>query len=76
MSEWISVNDRLPENEQAVLVSRDATTMQLERDAEYCKICLYALDGNEGWYDFQTDEDENQDFFKITHWMPLPELPK
>lgn len=60
--EWISVNDRLPERNEYVLVS-----------TPYCKyICDVALFNGVAWYSC-----EKSDYmFNIVYWMPLPEPPK
>ncbi len=62
---WISVKERLPEDGELVLVynARDDFLAVLEHDSsEY----------ESPWHggDYWLDEDD------VTHWMPLPELPK
>ena len=67
-SPWISVEDRLPEPENEVIV--------LAKD-KYIDIDQLTDDGEGNYYWWKTDrvviwcEDD-----KITHWMPIPELPK
>lgn len=60
-SEWISVEDRLPEKEQIVLCCLGLV------------MNVYTYKGDNTWEDsygyWQKDE-------PITHWMPLPEPPK
>ena len=61
--EWISVKDRLPEDNTNVLVYRGSL------------ISVYTYIGHNEWEDdygywSRTDDDG------ITHWMPLPEPPK
>jgi len=67
MSEWISVKDRTP--------SEDSEQYLLFTDSE--QICYGR------YYDANIHQDEclwksEGPFFsdRITHWMPLPELPK
>ena len=57
---WISVEERLPENDNDVLIMTPTGV-----SIGYCNIyCGY-------WADYINDEDDH-----ITHWMPLPEPPK
>lgn len=64
MNDWISVNDKLPENIRSVLVwdsvDNDVFT------GYYCKYNGWTVDG---FYDVEYH-------FNVTHWMPLPEPPK
>jgi hypothetical protein len=67
MSEWISVEDRLPERWERVLV--------YERNC--CNNC------NGGTYSIKINCQGNGCFWheqcfcsEITHWMPLPKVPK
>ena len=60
MTEWISVEDRLPEKDGKYIVCT-------ARGSVYCtRFKAYGKSGN-----FQTDINTH-----ITHWMPLPEPPK
>ena len=65
MAEWISVNDRLPENSDSVLVF-----------GKY--ICGGSIDM--AWCNSVTktfySEEESHLLDNVTHWMPLPEPPK
>ena len=64
VQEWISVDDRLPEDDSDVLAYL--------RIVEGSRICQ-ANYANGMWFDwiFNTPVTES-----ITHWMPLPEPPK
>jgi hypothetical protein len=70
MSEWISVDDRLPKLEiyQPILIARD------EKSRVPCVMA--------GHYRHDTGEfissylGVNRVFVEPTHWMPLPEPPK
>ena len=77
MSEWISVDDRLPEckfecNESFSLVSNSVLVCD-KNDLPSCGIGHCHYDG--GWtvycgeYDFMNPG-------SVTHWMPLPDAPK
>ena len=58
--EWISVEDKLPEDGQKVLFSR------FNEKGVYCGDYLF----NRGF------ASQGRDYYYITHWMPLPEPPK
>lgn len=64
---WVSVKERLPEEEICVLVT----------DGEHIEIASYIIISSYG----KTEWTINSFFdditgVEITHWMPLPELPK
>ena len=69
MSEWISVKDRLPENEDFVLVSVTGRFhhIKFENAPDIASFC------REGWILESCPEWSNPG---VTHWMPLPEMPK
>ena len=70
-SPWISVNDRLPEDEQGVLVIASGRPREhLELDNARELATFYA---GEGWLlEDYPDWDDPQ----VTYWMPLPERPE
>lgn len=61
MSKWISVKNKLPEAQGYYLVSYYCSTF----DAYYIDIVYFR--GKTKWAKGSE---------RITHWMPLPELPK
>lgn len=68
MSEWISVKDRLPEEEENVILYDGDEVFCGNMEIMLGKHCF----GNQkcdgicyGWYEKK----------KITHWMPLPKPP-
>lgn len=63
MSEWINVNDRLPERGIEVLVAGQKPGVTL---------AFIAIWTGDGW----NSCDEAFDGYKVTHWMAIPELPK
>lgn len=62
VQEWISVEDRLPED--------DASYLVWASDCGESEVALYYGDG-----EWLTEDLENLTRF-VTHWMPLPEHPK
>ena len=65
-SEWISVEERLPDNGNAVLVNRYNKRL---------KFSVANIDNYQG-YGKWWDKDYDGTVWTITHWMPLPETPK
>jgi len=60
MSEWISVEDELPEKGKGVLAFNNT-------------IWVGAIDANTGvWFEMSDFESLGN----VTHWMPLPDAPK
>lgn len=69
-SPWISVNDRLPEDEQEVLVLANGRP---QKNIELINACeLATFYAGEGWLLEAYPEWENP---QVTYWMPLPESP-
>ena len=66
INQWISVNDRLPEKEQKVLVFYKAIG---EKNRIHNDVIATNWRKSNG--DFIPVRD-----YEITHWMPLPEPPK
>ena len=68
MSEWISIEDRLPENHQTVIYYFEDVGMCIG-EYEQLHDSLYGtgncFSSNAG---FLTDD--------VTHWMPLPNIPE
>ena len=89
MNEWISVNDRLPENLQEVIVTFENHCPEMYylniKDKPLTGVCVY-FKGKWYWYSSVTsdvlgeygkyDGEEVDRDIEITHWMPLPEPPK
>lgn len=71
--QWISVKDRLPENHRVVLVVCEGTTIG--------RGTLMAIGSYGGGFWSLADAEGTLYLTKymhyiVTHWMPLPELPK
>ena len=76
---WISVKDRLPENEQEVLVISHGWGGRLVYVGTYKKI-----ESETSWLTGITSKASDWSLWgwsylrepQVTHWMPLPELPE
>jgi hypothetical protein len=70
MSEWVSVDDHFPDDENMVLCS--GLDFGVGPSRHYA-----VLKYNNGEFAYIDDEDGIYDKWdNITHWMPLPEPPK
>ena len=63
MPVWIPVTERLPEEEEVVLVFGGASVYTAKRHNKYGELMWWKL--NSRWH-----------YCNPTHWMPLPEPPK
>lgn len=72
MSEWISVDDRLPKEGQEVLFLAEDYTSPM--------ICFGALRENSeyAFYDYSVvySDGEYGECHNVTHWQPLPSPPE
>ena len=81
MNEWISVKDRLPEKGGKYLCVRSDSWGQhidiLEFAPNLHKLDKYDFAGKKrpGWCDYDSEWGWTE-FDDVTHWMPLPEMPK
>ena len=69
---WISVEDRLPEDGELVLVLASGKPCENITLVDAYEMAEYSRDNNRGWIleTYPMWEDA-----KVTHWMPLPEPP-
>ena len=65
--EWISVKDRLPDNDEPILIYGKATCHTCDPSPKVREGRMYNKRFIFGEYDCTCD---------VTHWMPLPETPK
>lgn len=65
--DWIKCSEKMPENRKSVLV--------VIKEDEYIDICVGETYGEGNWMINGEHWYEKSDP-AITHWMPLPELPK
>lgn len=65
---WISVKERLPE-----MYEDGSADIVLVTDGQFIHMAAYS---NEKWYFAECGEMKEPMFYKVTHWMPLPEPPE
>ena len=74
VQEWISVNDRLPDNKEndwvLAQVVEDNGFMHIPKVMEYRQQKNDWFEETYGWLS------EHNGTFTVTHWMPLPQPPK
>ena len=64
---WISVEERLPEYKTAVLGYGLRHREYPNTDPFHACHVVYSRGEDEGWFTFW-----NNEYVKVTHWMPLP----
>lgn len=67
---WINVNDRLPDEEDSVLV------LQGGNDVCDCLIVQAQIFQSDWYADHENGIIEFHDALNVTHWMPLAEPPQ
>lgn len=70
MSDWISVKDRLPNDDDSVLVIVSGKVGNITLDNAF-QLAQFSMD--EGWILEMWPEWEDP---KVTYWMPIPEPQK
>ena len=76
VQEWISVNDRLPDNGQEVLISYVFPLQNSLISKHFYSASIYHIDDGNGLVNRPHFENEGFHGMRVTHWMPLPEKPK
>lgn len=74
VQEWISVEDRLPDNKE-----HDWVLAQVVEDNGYMhipKVMEYRQSRNDWFEETYGWLSEHNGLFSVTHWMPLPNPPK
>ena len=77
MPKWISVKDKLPKiNNKYLCVLNNCAISICSFAHNLKKVDKYDFNTNKsGWYDYDS-EWGYYEVSNVTHWMPLPELPK
>jgi hypothetical protein len=74
---WISVDDRLPENDDEVLIYCSTDVVQAYLKNGYWKASINVTDSmNDGYVNDRTICKQGETFDYVTHWQPLPNPPK
>lgn len=74
--EWISVNDRLPDDGQEVLIYTNGDVVQAYLSDDYWKGSYNVTSNmNDGYVSDRRISKRGTNFDFVTHWMPLPEPP-
>lgn len=87
MTDWISVKDRLPEEEQDVLMyTSEIEIYGRHKEKKHLQHDIYRGYYEDGqWltsycygceYIYKMNEKYPNELIEVTHWMPLPEPPK
>jgi hypothetical protein len=66
-SPWISVKERLPEPEKEVIILDKRKRIDID---------FLTDDGDGGYYWWKSEDAIFSENDEITHWMPIPQLPK
>lgn len=73
MDEWISVGERMPNNEQMVIGYTPCDGYMFVGFYRECKVGNYNFSH---WYIITSMRSTKKITKKVTHWMPLPQPPK
>ena len=76
VQEWISVDDRLPENGQEVFVAYVFPFQNSLISKHFYSASIYYIDDGNGLVNRPHFENEGFHGMRVTHWMPLPPPPK
>jgi len=72
--DWISVKDRLP-NEDIFVLCYTAKFGKINSEIDNYKILFYDKE-TKTWQNYEIDDFENNpDYVYVTHWTPLPNKP-
>lgn len=66
-SPWISVEDKLPEPEKEVIILDKRKCIDID---------FLTDDGDGGYYWWKSEDAIFSENDEISHWMPIPQLPK
>ena len=72
-SQWISVEERLPETTDEFGRSEDVLILD---ENGWRTVAMYCMPENKWYLSIGAIQGECEYPFEITHWMPIPELPK
>lgn len=75
-SEWISVDDRLPENDYGKHWKERKYYLVMTEPSGLMRVAKFGSKEHLWWIDSHDTVMTSSNYAKVTHWMPLPEPPK
>ena len=76
MSEWISVDERLPENDYGKHWKERKHYLVMTEPCGLMRVARFGSKEFPWWIDSHDTVMTSANYAKVTHWMPLPEAPK
>ena len=76
VQEWISVDDRLPDNGQEVFIAYVFPSQRSFGVRHFYSASVYHIDDGNGIVNGPHFENEGFRGMRVTHWMPIPQPPK
>ena len=75
---WISVEDRLPEDEKTVICWCKAIQTVVAKDDGFVEFAEYYYfdNGHTSGFDWDFGDINDNHLGAVTHWMPLPDPPE
>ena len=74
--EWISVEERLPDNDHGTHWKDRKYYLVVTAPSGLMSVATYGYKEFGWWVDRCSQVLDEKTYRKVTHWMPLPELPK
>lgn len=75
-SEWISVEDRLPENDYGKHWKERKHYLVMTAPSGLMRVARFGSKEHPWWIDSHDTVMTSANYAKVTHWMPLPEPPE
>jgi hypothetical protein len=75
-SEWISVEERLPENDYGKHWKERQYYLVMTEPTGLMRVARYGYKEYGWWVDGHSCVLDERNYKRVTHWMPLPEAPK
>lgn len=75
-SEWISVEDRLPENDYGKHWKERKYYLVMTEPSGLMRVARFGSKEHPWWIDSHNTVMTSANYAKVTHWMPIPEPPK
>ena len=74
--EWISVDERLPENDYGKHWKERQYYLVMTEPSGLMRVARYGYKEYGWWVDGHSYVLDERNYKRVTHWMPLPEAPK